>query len=518
MTGGVHIASEPVRSEVEAAGPAGRPVPTRERLLVGAASALFLHLVLFRGVTPIFPFAAGSNGVFFDEGLRILNGEVMYRDFFEFLTPGTPYVNAAVIALFGPRIAAFGYLSVVIGATLAWLLHRLSARAVGPGYRLIPAVAFVVLVYAPFGLGNHKWPALAAGFGGLLLLLRSTSASASILSGALFGLSAVFTLDFGVGMTAGAVLYLLTDAVQGRRRAAAVVLGCLLSTGLAMSYFVAKAGLFTVIYDCLVFPLTRYRNENQFRVDLFDHLGPRTQAQLALCAAGIVSGVFFALVKRETDETTRLLSFVGLGLIVATVHRPVTPAVAAIRCAPLLIPLARGMELLGRSRPGPLRWGNLGLLTVLATGVTWGTVSLIAQRQWMDPLTRETHRAGEVWVRSPLREVSWIETQTREGDAVFLLPIKGGLHFLSRTRSAVSIPYVMGSKNTLEHIHRVVGEIETKRPAVGVWQKTSDLPELYQAITKHYEAVGTAPDRNILFRRRPRSLGSDLTEGRARID
>ena len=44
---------------------------TRERWAVAAVSGLLLFLTLFRGVTPIFPFDTGSNGVFFDEAARL---------------------------------------------------------------------------------------------------------------------------------------------------------------------------------------------------------------------------------------------------------------------------------------------------------------------------------------------------------------------------------------------------------------------------------------------------------------
>ena len=80
----------------------------RERAGVAAMTAAFLYVVFFRAGILIYPFPSGSNGVFFDEAHRILAGEVMYRDFFEFVGPGTAYLNALVLLACGPRIAALG--------------------------------------------------------------------------------------------------------------------------------------------------------------------------------------------------------------------------------------------------------------------------------------------------------------------------------------------------------------------------------------------------------------------------
>ena len=100
---------------------------TRERLIVAAASALVLFLTFFRGATPIFPFDIGSNGVFFDQAARVLAGEVMYRDFFEFVGPGVVYLHALALLVAGPNIRALTTVMVLQGAVLAVLVHALAA-------------------------------------------------------------------------------------------------------------------------------------------------------------------------------------------------------------------------------------------------------------------------------------------------------------------------------------------------------------------------------------------------------
>ena len=113
----------------------------RERLAVAAAVAVLLYLVFFRAGTFVFPFPTGSNGVFFDEAWRIVSGQVMYRDFFEFVGPGTAHLNAAVLWLFGPRVAALGYAAVGIGVFVALLLHELAARLAPRPWRVLAPLA-----------------------------------------------------------------------------------------------------------------------------------------------------------------------------------------------------------------------------------------------------------------------------------------------------------------------------------------------------------------------------------------
>jgi hypothetical protein len=491
---------------------------TRERLIVAAASALVLFLTFFRGATPIFPFDIGSNGVFFDQAARVLAGEVMYRDFFEFVGPGVVYLHALALLVAGPTIRALTTAMVLQGAVLAVLVHALAARVCGPGWRLLPPAAFVVLVYAPYVLGDHKWPALVCALAGLLVLSRVPRTAAMIFAGGcLAGGSAVFTQDLGAGVTLGVIAYRVLRRAPWRDLAA-LALGCAAPSALAFAYFSWKAGGSTVFYDWLVYPLQRYPELNRSYVDLVPspRTLPRELAQVVLAVGGVAAAVAALIDLRGTRpatpdaEVAGLVAAAGLGMVAAMGHRGLYPMGLAVQTCLLLPLLARGLE---RARGRGPRTLASAAGVVLAAGVLHGSVGLVLWRQLFDAMTLEPHRAGAVWVPAPMPELAWIEAHTVPGDPTFLMPAKGGHYFLSRTRNVTSFPYLIEGQNTVEQGRRALAEIEAARPRVGVWDQRpwprsapgtdGPLAFLYDGLLRSYDAE-PLPNGAVLMRLKQR--------------
>ena len=494
---------------------------TKERSIVAGASALVLFLVLFRGATPIFPFDTGSNGVFFDQAARVLAGEVMYRDFFEFVGPGVVYLHALVLLVVGPTIGALTFALVLQGAVLAVLVHSLAARVCGSRWRLLPPAAFAVLVYAPYVLGDHKWPALACALAGLAVLSRAPrTAAATFAGGCLVGGSAVFTQDLGAGVTAGVVAYFALRRASGRHLAA-LVLGGATPLALAFAYFSWKAGASTVVYDWLLYPLQRYPELNLSYLDLVPSLRtlPRELAQVVLAAGGVAAAAASLIELRRTRpappdaDVAGLVSAAGLGMVAAMGHRGLYPMGLAVQTCLLLPVLARGIER-AFSHGSPMsRVLPRAAAVVLAAGLLHGSVGLAVWRQFFDPMTLERHRAGAVWAPAPMPELAWIEAHTAPGDPTFLMPAKGGHYFLSRTRNVTPFPYMIEGQNTVEQGRRALAEIEAARPRVGVWDQrpwprstpgpNGPLAFLYEGLLRSYDAE-TLPNGAILMRLKER--------------
>ena len=492
---------------------------TKERLLVAAASALVLFLTLFRGATPIFPFDFGSNGVFFDQAARVLAGEVMYRDFFEFVGPGVVYLHALVMLVTGSSIAGLTAAMVLQGMALAVLVHAVSARVCAPGWRLLPPAVFVVLVYAPNVLGDHKWPAILCALAGLLVLAGPSATASTTVGGALLlGGSAVFTQDLGAGVVAGTLAY---EALRRPRRRSlpVLVLGCAIPLGLAFLYFSYKAGARTVVYDWLLYPLQRYPELNRSYVDLVPSLRtlPRELAQVTLGIGAVIAAIVSLVRSRRgaadapDEEVAGLISAAGLGMVTAMGHRGLYPMGIAVQTCLLLPVLARRLER-GWSQ-GSRAWRALAsaAAVVTAAGLLHGSVGLVVWRQLFQPMTLERYRAGAVWAPAPMPELAWIEARTAPGDPTFLMPAKGGHYFLSRTRNATSFPYMIEGQNTVEHGRRALHEIEAARPRVGVWDQRpwprttpgtdGPLAFLYEGLLRSYDAE-TLPSGVILLRRK----------------
>ncbi|MGE3467329.1 MAG: hypothetical protein AB7J13_10385, partial [Pyrinomonadaceae bacterium] len=63
-----------------------------------------------------------------DLPLRIMNGEVLYRDIHYLYPPFSPYFNAALYTIFGPHLDTLAYSGIVFAAVLTFLCYRLAVR------------------------------------------------------------------------------------------------------------------------------------------------------------------------------------------------------------------------------------------------------------------------------------------------------------------------------------------------------------------------------------------------------
>ena len=148
---------------------------------------------------------------------------------------------------------------------------------------------------------------------------------------------------------------------------------------------------------------------------------------------------------------------------------------------------------------------------MVVAGLAAAALVQVVWRQQVQPLTRQEFRAGAAWIGAPNRELPWLESRTRPGDRVFVFPAGGGSYFLTRTRNATALPYVIEGQATVADQQRALADIEAARPAVGVWMGgqrvappagAASLDTLYEGILKSYQAEAALPDGTLLLRRR----------------
>jgi hypothetical protein len=104
--------------------------------------SLYLYFNLF---TPLgLPMHVGSNDdkMFLGEAMRLLRGEKMYVDFFEFYLPGADVFYALVIRILGARAWIPNTCLLVLGTTFVWMSIIISRRLI-PGYgAILPGLLF----------------------------------------------------------------------------------------------------------------------------------------------------------------------------------------------------------------------------------------------------------------------------------------------------------------------------------------------------------------------------------------
>ncbi len=240
------------------------------------ALALLVGLATYASVAAQrYQLGTADEAYFLVEAARIRAGEVMYRDFFNFITPLSSYALGALFWLFGTTLATARHATAVLHAVTAVALYATARRlAVGRGLALLAPLAFVALCQPVWPFASWHW--VSTGVTTLLVYAFVAApphqpAWRTLLPGLLAGVLIGVQQQKGIVLYAGGAAVLVADAAVARRgsgawpgRALAAHLawftaGAALVVLPVLAVFLALAGP-TALYDGLVrFPLESYR-------------------------------------------------------------------------------------------------------------------------------------------------------------------------------------------------------------------------------------------------------------------
>lgn len=248
-------------------------------LLVFMAS--FLYLYLFRDYTAIDP----DEGIILQGADRILRGQVPYRDFFSFFTPGSYYLLALLFKIFGSSILVARNALVCLGSILSVITYLLARRVSSRWVALVTA-ALATLTCLPLRfLVLHNWvstlwaclalysavrfvEASAAGEPSFMRRHRGSPKRWAWALGSLVAITVLFDQSKGAGLALGLAAGFALLARDGRRRS---LLGrrtwLALGAGIAWPFLVtfvwfgAQHGLTLMLADW-IWPLHHYSHAN----------------------------------------------------------------------------------------------------------------------------------------------------------------------------------------------------------------------------------------------------------------
>ena len=144
------------------------PLPSHSRRItffVIALSCIFIYLQVF--ALPCTPhLATGDQAIYLHNATRMLNGEMIYRDYDHFTLPGTDVVYAALFKCFGVRAWIPQAVLVVLGAALVWLTIFISREFINGASAYLPGLLFIALPFSSYLDATHHWFSLVAVTGG----------------------------------------------------------------------------------------------------------------------------------------------------------------------------------------------------------------------------------------------------------------------------------------------------------------------------------------------------------------
>src|SRR5579863_6469056 len=117
---------------------------------------IFLISLLFTpaGVTIFVP---GDVRLHLLNASRMLEGQAIYRDFFQFTTPGSELVYLALFKLCGPRAWIPNATLIVLGLVLVWLSIAVSRTVMRGCAVFLPGLLFVTIPFCHGLDPSHHW-------------------------------------------------------------------------------------------------------------------------------------------------------------------------------------------------------------------------------------------------------------------------------------------------------------------------------------------------------------------------
>ena len=145
--------------------------------LAGATAFLYLRTFLF----PATPFIAHDDQtLFFIRAVRILHGQTLYRDFFEFVPPGTDLLYAVGFRLFGIHAWLLQAWSIVLGLGLFSIVTLLARRRPAGLLALLPGLLFLVFDYDVAMVPTHHWLSTLAALAAVATLAGQSTPGESL--------------------------------------------------------------------------------------------------------------------------------------------------------------------------------------------------------------------------------------------------------------------------------------------------------------------------------------------------
>ena len=127
----------------------------------------------------------------------MLDGEVLYRDIFQCLFPGTVVIYAALLKVFGLRTWIPNALLVLLEVLLAWTIVSVSRKLIPGRNAFLPAALLLSFEFRAWHVSTHHWFSVLAVMAAVLVALEKRNPVRLAGAGALCGVSAWFTQTQG---------------------------------------------------------------------------------------------------------------------------------------------------------------------------------------------------------------------------------------------------------------------------------------------------------------------------------
>jgi hypothetical protein len=468
----------------------------RPLLLIAVPLYLYLNLFTFASV----PFLLGGDQTFFwIFALRMLHGERVYRDFFQFTPPGTDLVYLALLRLFGPHVWIVNLTVLLLGVALCWICFRLAQRLMERDMALLSSLLFLVYIYADSLDATHHWFSLLAALCAVYVVIPARTPPRIAVAGVLLGVASFFTQTAGAAAVLALIVSLAWDAVSGNKSWRIILKQQLLLCivfGLTWSalngYFLVHVGWKQLWYFQVAYP-QRYivvRHEFLFpnmQVPLTRRVLLERAQQLPLYALllGIYPSVLWSCWRRRRESASQekmpliLLAMLGLCLLLTTITRVNWNRLYSISM-PAIVLLLWAVARLDAQR--------IYIKTAIGIVIACGAANQIRSRQF-SPYTITTFPAGKAAISTQWSEkLSWLVQHTQPWD-LFFQAQQSSLYLPLKLRSPVFVDSLSTSEDLPpEYVALTIQQLEHQPVKYILWsQKMLDGGQAFRFGPDHLD-------------------------------
>ena len=405
--------------------------PRRVWVVTAVVALVFVGCYLRNFVFPNVPVLLWTDQMLYaTNGLRIVAGQMPYRDFFEFLPPGTDLVYALLFRSFGVWLWIPNLLMDVLAAAAVLFTTLAAGRVLRGASVALPAI-FALGLGLYGGLdATHHWLSTVMALAGMVVLLHGTDLRHDTWAGILCGVVASFTQSKGTAVTLGSVAYVIWQSIQQNEPARTRWKRCLLLCGSATGsfllinvYYMAKLGIVEWCRWVVVFPFRYYPTMpgQMWRSPLLEFQGHNgllkwIGASFLYLAVPLIYATFLWTMrcKRRAEpdqpwDRLLLIAITGIAMFLS-----VSPSLSIMRASAASLPATILLTWLLERGAGKLRWEKRAAVALSIACVLYSAAS--TQRMHWNFLSLP---AGRTAIAEPGRYelYRWMKEHTHPGQA-----------------------------------------------------------------------------------------------------
>ncbi len=444
-----------------------------------------------------------DEGILLQGGQRILDGQIPYRDFFSFYTPGSFYLLAAMFKVFGNAFVVARMSLAITGAACSVVTYALARRVCSRGFALLAAALTTVAGVAYRFLVLHNWYSTLLACLALysaVRLLESRKPAWAFATGSLCSLTTMFEQSKGTGFCLGLGLSFLALRILGKKplpkksELANFTLGFLWPLLLVFAYFGAQHSVGIMIEDWF-WPLRHYTSANHVPYgyqnwsddarNLIFHSGPvwaRAVKSLAVSPGFLVPvlplvavGLFGCCLVQgwrrrlpfEKGEHYVVVCSVLSGLLVSVLMVR-ADIIHFMYLAPFWYVALAWILDAREFRSTSLR--ALRPYLVMLIAIAFGLMSLAILTRATGAHNRVGTRRGVIVTGEQDTVIAYVQNNTVPGEKILVYPYLPLYYYLTGTRSPASLDYFQPGMNTPGQAKEIIASLHLQDVSIVVFE------------------------------------------------